>query len=469
MSPPIESLNESFLYHIWDGSHLLLNELETTDGQRIEIIHRGKWNMDSGPDFIGAILKLDGQLAKGDVEIHTQTGQWFQHGHHTDPRYDDVILHAVLWGEYKPSPVVTKAGRLVPTLVLGDFLDESLSRLQTRVEKVASDSAKGWPEVCPLSKKENTQIWQRIEYWGMQRLNQKKERFKEERDYFEFNDLLYQGLCEALGYSKNRQPFLKLALLAGLDKIWPAIQLDDEQQELETLQGIYFGAAGFLELSSDEEARLTISTRNFMEALRRHWNNFRANHTVSQLKKSEWKFLRLRPLNFPTVRLAGLCYLMRLRKTTGFLDPVLSTFRDLKNSPPRIFTQLQQQFVVPGYGFWKTHVHFEESKMPSSAQSASLIGTSKSREIVINVVLPLLLAYAEEADDYELAATVKQTYKSAPRLQSNELTRKMEHQLGLQDAAATPRRMSACDQQGLIHLAKFMCPAWRCHECVHAE
>ena len=467
MSPATESLSESFLYHIWDGGHLRLTELMTTDGQRIEIIHRGKWNMDSGPDFIGAILKFDGQLVKGDVEIHNKNGDWFQHGHHTDSSYNYVILHAVLWNENNPSPVVTQAGKIIPILALGDFLDESISRLRTKLDRIAGDSARGWPEVCPLGKKENPQVLQRVEHWGIERLQQKKERFREEREYFEFNDLLYQGLSEALGYSKNQQSFLKLSFLLSLDRIWPAIDPADSERALETLQGIYFGAAGFLDLTEEERSRLTLSTRNFLAGLAVHWNDFKVDHFISQLRKHEWKFLRLRPLNFPTVRIAGLCYLMRMRRATGFLEPLLSTFRDLKESPQRIFTHLQRQFTVPSYGFWQTHVHFEESSMPLSAKSSNLIGTGKSREIVINVVLPLLLAYAEEADDFELAALVKQTYKSAPRLQSNELTRKMEGQLGLDAEVAALRKISACDQQGLIHMAKFMCPVWRCHECVH--
>ena len=186
------------------------------------------------------------------------------------------------------------------------------------------------------------------------------------------------------------------------------------------------------------------------------------------MDKSEWRFLRLRPLNFPTVRLAGLCQLILQKSSTGFMEPVLGTFRDLKHKPHSIFSFLQRQFIVPSYGFWQSHVHFGEANQLSTLKSATLIGTSKAREIVINVVLPIIMGYAVETDDYELISLVKQTFLSSLKLQSNELTRKMEKQLGLNVPEEKNQPLTACHQQGLIYMAKLMCPNWRCHECVHS-
>ncbi|MCH8126578.1 DUF2851 family protein [candidate division KSB1 bacterium] len=468
MDQPFDNLSENFLYHIWDGLHLRLKELMTMDGRRIEIIHRGKWNMDSGPDFLGAILKFNESLIKGDVEIHIRVSDWFNHNHQNDAAYNNVILHAVLQKPAKPTPAVTESGRIPQTLILGDFLDESLSRLRARVDKIQAEPPKSWPDICLLSGKENPKILQRLEFWGLERLNQKKQRFLEERSYFQFNDLFYQGLCEALGYSKNQNPFLKLALLLSLDKIWTLLSHNDHESMLEKLQGVLFGAAGFLEQTNEKKESYPESTRKFVNGLCSHWVEFKKQYSMTNLDKSEWRFLRLRPSNFPTVRLAGLCRLLLLKRSTGFMEPVLSIFRDLKNKPQKIFNQLQRQFIVPGYGFWQDHVRFEEAEF-SSKKPLTLIGTSKAREIVINVVLPVVSGYAEETEDYELLSLVKQTYLIAPKNQSNELTRKMDKQVFKNKSKEITPALSACHQQGFIYLAKLMCPNWHCYECIHPK
>lgn len=425
--------------------------------------------MDSGPDFIGAIIKFNGQLIKGDVEIHLQVNDWFNHNHHKDAAFNDVILHAVLYRPTKPEPAATQAGKIIPILILSDFLDESLSRLQARVDDLKLEAQKEWPDVCLLSSKEQMHICHRMEYWGLKRFHQKKERFKEERSYFQFNDLFYQGLCEALGYSKNQKPFLKLALLLSLDKIWGLLsQKVGNELLLEKLQGVFFGTAGFLDMSDEERAKLPGPAQNYVSVLQSHWQQFQQQYSIASISKSEWRFLRLRPLNFPSVRLAALCQLLLSKQSNGFMEPVLATFRDLKHNPQNIFKHLQLLFVIPAYGFWLDHVHFGEAIQSSSRKQPMLIGTNKAREIVINVVLPIVMGYAEEVDDYELVSQVKQTYLSAPKLQSNELTRKMEHQLQLKTTPMDKQSLSACQQQGLIFLAKLMCPNWRCHECVHS-
>lgn len=460
-------LSESFLYHIWDGCHLRLNELRTLEGHTVEIIYRGKWNMDAGPDFIGALIRFDGELSKGDVEIHLREEDWFHHKHHLDKAYNHVILHAVLWRTEDAMPIVCQNGDVLPTLVLSEYLDESLSRLQTKLANGSKHPKKDWPEVCLLSGKSDSIIKQRIEDWGLERLEIKATRYAEKRDRFQFNELLYHGICEALGYSKNHRAFLKLAVILGLDKIWPEIRDLDAGESLVLLQGIFFGASGFLDIPQDEFTSMSPTIKNIIQYLSDLWQNFQKKVQITPMSRAEWKFFRLRPSNFPTVRLAALCMLLSRRRHTGFMDPVLISFRDFRNDCKELFMNLERQFWVQSYGFWQEHVQLKEPPNRRLSESIHLIAKEKAREIVINAVLPIVLAYAEEAGDQELTSLVKQLYLSAPRMQSNRITRKMHKQLGLVNPSNG--LANGCEQQGLIHMAKSLCPNWHCHECVHGH
>ena len=298
-----QNFKESFLYHIWDGEHLRSDKLETTDGRRVEIIFRGRWNMDAGPDFLGAIIKINGELKKGDIEIHINSPDWFLHKHHLDKHYNNVILHAVFFYHRKAKEYQTEAGTVLPTLILSRYLDESVSRLHARID--STKNKKSWPEICLLSDKTQSQKEKILDYWGLERLRLKKERFIEERDYFQFNDLLYQGLCEALGYAKNREPFLRLALMLPLAVVWELSGQNGAKRDekLLKLQSVFFGVSGILSQAEEEIPILPTEIVQFVQRLKFYWLRFKSNHKISEMQFIDWKFFRLRPQNFPTVRI----------------------------------------------------------------------------------------------------------------------------------------------------------------------
>lgn len=464
MKNPFMKLGESYLYHIWDGGHLRRDQLKTTQRQRIEVLFPGRWNMDSGPDFKGAILKLNGELKKGDIEIHVKSLDWYLHQHQKDEKYNDVILHAVLSHDIKSKPCQTQSGHIIPTLVLGDFFDESVSRLHVKKEFHDGQLKKKWPDVCLLRSKPAHQIESVLEHWGLERLFLKKERFKEEKEYFQFNDLMYQGICEALGFSKNREPFLKLAFLLPINVVWKEIFNVKNDEALLKLQSLFFGTAGLLLEAEQNIMSTSLEVSQFIQRLKFYWYPFKEKYQQNQMKFVEWQFFRLRPMNFPSVRIAGLCKFLLSKRQTGFVDPVLATFRDLSHKPEKIFSELQNQFIAENFGIWKKHYQFSDPH--SAKKDYRLIGSSKAREIVINVVLPVIFAYAEETEDYKLQDLVKIVYLNSPRLESNQVIRRMSQQLNLEKSEKKQTQASACQQQGLLHMAKVFCPKWHCHQCI---
>jgi len=453
---------ESFLYHIWDGGHLKQEMLRTTDGKPVEIISKGKWNVDAGPDFREAILKIDGHLQRGDVEIHTQEADWFTHKHQIDPKYENVILHAVLWESKKPKPAETKSGRIIPTLILGNFLDESLERLQVTIEGELFGTDRT-PNICLLGKRKMSEIALALDKWGLERLRIKKDRFKEELNYFNYDQLIYQGIMEALGYSKNQRQFLKLSLKIPVEIIWEIIRTyAAEKQEL-VAQSLLFGGAGFLR----EESWTTSS--EYVRKLQKMWQRLSQAFDFEPLAVHEWQFFRLRPTNFPTIRIAAMAHIVVAFHDRGFHARLLDIFLNKNASPGKLAREVRNLFVVEARGYWQNHYHLEdEPTIHPQFHLKHLIGNGRANEIVVNVIFPLLLAFAEETGDKELAIRIRETYLHSPKLQENRILRQMKEQILSPDKEKLAIVASAARQQGLIHIFKHFCRSWRCSECIKA-
>ena len=457
-----EKFAETFLYHIWDEGHFDSSNLQTTDGHRVEIVFRGRWNLDSGPDFRGALLKIAGTLVKGDIELHLRENDWFQHNHHQDPRYDNVILHVVMWESARPAPAVTVSGRIVPTLVLSRYFDESVSRLQVRY--LRAEKHEKWPAVCLVRRMSSEKKFHLLEHWGLVRLREKRDRFLEQRNIFSFDELIYQGISEALGYSKNQRPFLKLSFMVPFGLVNQLSLERPGHDLLHAISALLFGAAGFLEMEETQKSSLPAENRAFVESLLEEWRELRERYRLTPMSQTEWQFFRLRPANFPSLRIAALAALLARFQKTGFLDPLLNLFRDLGKRPARLHKELERLFSVENYGFWRTHFRLDGESRSRFSHSARLIGGSLAREIIVNVVIPAILAYASETEDRSLEVAVRRLYLSGPLLQKNSLLRRVARQIGLES-----RPISACQQQGMIYLGKSLCPRWHCQVCVRGD
>ena len=453
---------ESFLYHIWDGQHLRKDALKTTDGRTVEVISKGRWNPDAGPDFREAVLKIEGELQRGDVEIHIQEADWHAHGHQRDPKYNDVVLHAVLWPSEKNIPAKTESGHTIPTLVLSDFLDDTLERLQIRIEDDLPVQPQK-PDICLLGRREPEEIAELLDIWGKERLRIKKERFQEDLNYFDYDQLIYQGIMEALGYSKNQRPFFKLALKVPVEAVWEILNSYSAEKHALVTQAIYLGAAGFLK----EESVGPESSSTYLRRLRKMWQAISETFDFEALNPHEWQFFRLRPANFPTVRTVGMAHLSVKFREQGFLAAALRALQEPASNPARAAKRLRQLFVVPASGFWHQHYRLDKEVPPhASFQLKHLIGTNRAGEIAVNVLFPILLLYAEKTGDETLKAWVLEVYRHFPRLQENQIIREMRTQILSPDSEKQRLVSSAARQQGLIHIYKSFCRSWSCSRCV---
>ncbi|MBS1514859.1 MAG: DUF2851 family protein [Bacteroidetes bacterium] len=442
------NINESFISRIWESPSYYESRLMTCDNKTLEVLDFGEKNSDAGPDFIDAKIRLDGKLYSGDIEIHRDFKGWKQHNHKGDNKYNKVILQVVFWDEddevKKKIPRVKKS-RDIPTIILSNFLKQSIHIIWKDIINNPSPKFKlpCFPNVKEIEADFKTDVirdfgFKRLKYKTI-RLRNRLDDFQESRNKkFTWQIVLFEFICEALGYSKNKAQFLKLAR---------SFQYEEFENDKLFLDAVLFGAAGFLhDLKYKDE---------YISLLKVIWNETRNKRFPETLDKSEWNFFRLRPPNFPTVRLAYASGLLYKVLFGDFLKEIINIF----NNERKIHNKLIDLFLnVEISGYWKNHYNFgKETK-----SKTKYIGKERVNDIITNVIIPLVYLYTIEFEIQDTKQKVLEFYSNLKCINSNEITRTMEAQLNVK-----PKTVS--DEQGLIHLHNFYCIKGKCSECVIGE
>lgn len=457
---------EEFLYWIWDEGYFLKNELKLADGRRCGLIYRGERNTDAGPDFKNVSLDIEGKIISGDIEIHRNSKEWMLHNHHHDEKYNRVIMHVVLIHTGQTAMTTREDGVNVPILILGQYLKQPLNTLYKRyLEQHHQEEMK--LDKCPLSQKEVDEILNRVEYAGGLRLELKAMAFREQRAHGSWEQILYRGLMEALGYSKNQIPFRKLANRLPVEFIYRELR-DQPKDEAELLtQGILFGAAGLLPRQSrHHRGMIEGETKEISEKLKLIWEDYWHRIGIMPMKAEEWQFFRLRPQNFPTRRLAAMCSLLVKFYEEGLLKTSLRIFQGLQNDLELLISELEKILICEASGYWKRHFQFDETRATESSDKANLLGASRASDMVVNILLPTFFLYAQETEDGRLLSIVKEVYKRYPPLADNVITREMMRKLFRQKRIQKRWINTAQKQQGLIHIQKIYCSENKCDACI---
>jgi len=427
-------LNENFISRIWENP-IYYDNLKTIENEKIEVIDYGKRNKDSGADFKDATVKVGNTILNGDIEIHRAIKDWQLHHHHTDKNYDSVILNVTMWEDgldnYKMK---------VPTLILSNFLTQSIHKIWREIIDNPSPQFKlpCYPDNQMIDKANKYSF---IEKLGNQRLFFHIDRLKARlsslsENSFIWDKLIFEYICEALGFAKNKSQFLSLADKVDFDY---AINLSGEDQ----FEAYLFGLAGFLE---DE----TITDGHYI-LLRSLWKNISAQINVSPMKLHNWVFFRLRPQNFPTRRIAFASVLLNKLLKENFLSKIIDVSNKGKEME-KSFIALFNSFETSD--FWKSHFTFAKV---SSAGNNNL-GKERINDIIINVIFPFLFLYFSFQKNTLMTDKILDEYSALKRSSLNEVTRAMQQQLDIQ-------LKSAIQSQGTIHLHNFYCMKGKCNNC----
>ncbi len=433
-------IEESLVAQIWRRQLIKKEALLTAGGKRVEVLYPGRESNDSGPDFCDALIAIEGELLRGDVELHVIPHEWQAHRHHKDPCYNGVILHVVMWGGQEDS--LLHNGERVPILALSPYLTGSLEELRRTVQLSLLPEE---PCYKALERCGQASVADLLDKAGEERFYSKVEKFKTRLATREASQVLYEGLMRALGYAKNKKPFEELARSLPLNVLKGFATRGDIGQ----IQALMLGTAGLL---PGQRGKRNGDAGEWVARLEQIWSSFGIEETMKGLN---WRFFRVRPENFPTRRIAAASYLLS-RYGGGFLGDMLSLLSQTPLS--QVQKELERSIMVKVDGYWASHFDFGIE----ARWHPSLLGRGRAREIVVNILLPFSFAWAEKFSQPWLRERAMELYRNHPQLGENWVTRYMEGRIfGEHEAKVN----SARRQQGLVHLYKTFCVERRCCEC----
>lgn len=442
---PCPTIPEKLVARLWEEQRPFALPLVTTSGEEIQVVYRGRRRWDRGPDFAGALIAWgNAKLSSGDVEVHVRSTDWWAHGHHRDRYYNGVILQVVMWDD-ATGPTVREDGVRVPVVALATHLSAPL-------ETLLSPSPVDTPVLSPCWRGDleyGGPLGELLERCGRERFATKAARFESDLTCVSPDQLLYQGIAVALGFSQNRKPFHRLAERLPLE----VLRAYRAHSQPSTVEALLMGAAGLL-----PSQRGLSAEEGYARALEERWSLEGLLWAGNPIKASEWEFFRVRPANFPTRRLAALAALVDRWPTEGLAETLASLVRA---SEPRALPKALEALLLrvdPG-SYWRYHCDFG---LPLR-RPANLIGRQRAAEIAVNVFLPFLAAWASHRGDAPVADRVREVYRLYPKRGDNEIAR---YVAALITGLPRPRvARSACRQQGLLHLYWTHCERKRCGEC----
>ncbi|WP_425390654.1 DUF2851 family protein [Ekhidna sp.] len=413
-------MDEHFLHYIWKYQKFTSGDLSLANGSGLTVFYPGNHNMDSGPDFEEARIKIDNIEWAGQVEIHLRSSDWYHHNHQNDSAYENVILH-VVWEHDKEVKILKEP---IPTLELKHIVDPHLTKkykhyLQNNDEILCINQIQ---KVSPLTLRsmQDRVLIERLE----EKANSILEKLKVNNNDWE--ETTYSTLAENFGFSTNKESFSRLTQILPFRILKKVLNSHDQTEAL------LFGQTGFLSTDRDE----------YQCSLRTEHAYLSKKYQLSEpMVKAQWKFGKMRPANFPTVRIAQ--FASMLSHNPKLFSTLIET-TDIK--------QLKKQLLTPVSDYWQNHYDFgKDRNRPSKT-----IGNGSFVNILINTVAPLFAAYSKYSANQEYMDRAVELLESLPA-ESNRITKKW--------ASTNIKINSAFESQAHIQLFKHYCQKRRCLHC----
>ncbi len=412
-------MTEALFQFIWQYSLYKVTDLTTSAGEPLTVIQAGKINKDAGPDFLEARIKIGNTILVGNIELHIRTSDWLRHGHQNDAAYHNLILHVVY--EHDMENVVANTPVLVlkdniPLHVLAHYADLMTAKDKLpcagQHQKVRSITKEGWMSRLLAERWE-----QKLSHWNVMLENSAED----------WRNLLYWRMAANFGFKTNAAPFLLLA------RSIPLNVLGRHRENLHQIEALLFGQAGMLNASFMDQ---------YPETLQDEYNYLRKKYKLSPIPVHLWKFLRMRPANFPTVRIAQ--FAMLIHQSEHLFSQILET-HSVKEIEPLL--------DVTASEYWHTHFRFDEAQAQTAPKS---LGKSSVQNIIINTIAPIQFLFASRQGVDNLREQSLNLLEAVPA-EKNNITETWSRNDWVPANAA--------QSQALIQLYNNYCTARRCLEC----
>lgn len=409
-------MNERLLQFIWQYLYFNQDQLTATNGQEIQILSQGILNSNQGPDFLHAKIIMNQITWAGNIELHIKTSDWDKHGHTHDEHYNNIILH-VVW-EHD-----LKVDQSIPVLELKNRISNSLlSRYNELMQQnhfiPCENQITGIEELIWMSWKERMVA---------ERLFEKNEKINQllKQTNFHWEEVFWQMLARNFGIPVNTDAFEAVA------KSIPVTILAKHKNQIHQLEALLLGQAGLLNLEF---------TENYPVLLKKEYQFLKKKHQL-QPTSVLMNFLRMRPSNFPTIRLAQLA--MLIHESSHLFSKILEA-NDLET--------IKKLLSVTANDYWHYHYTLNET----SAYKEKKLGNMMVENILINTIIPVLFSYAMHHNKEELKQKAIQWLQQLPK-EKNSVTKKWE--------SCTVKHENAFDSQALFYLKKNFCAAKLCLNC----
>jgi len=413
-------MTEEFLHFIWKF-RLYHADLTNERGEYIQVVKTGEHNMDAGPDFLNAQIRIGATLWAGNIELHIKASDWFVHKHQNDQLYDNIILHVVYINNVD---ITRKSGEAIPTVCLERKFDFTLfERYRNLMENINWIPCQNLiQEVDPVSS-----LWM-IEKTLIERLQRKTKYISRvfESNNHDWEETLYRMLARNFGFRINAEPFEMLA------QSLPYKFLYKHRNDIFQMEALLFGQAGMLK----EDFSDVYPRKLYLE-----YKYLKKKYDLEPNEGHLWKFLRMRPYNFPNIRIAQFAQIFykedrlfsKITEATC-LDEIISLFNPECSE------------------YWISHFIFDK---PSENYKKTL-GRKSLDLILINTVVPIMFFYDIRRDKTELKERAIDFLHEIP-YEKNKITRKWK-ELGIEIN-------SAFESQALLELKEQYCDKRKCLQC----
>lgn len=414
-------MKEDFLHYVWkfqkfDGSNFL-----TSNSGKLHIKSQGSHNLDSGPDFFNAQIEIDGQLWAGNVEIHIKSSDWYAHNHQVDPAYNNVILH-VVWEH--DTDIFRNDGSIIPTFIIKNCVSkatvEQYHRLFSKHKKwINCENDFANIDAFILDN------W--LERLYFERLERKSEVLQKELTASQnhWEALLFRSLCKNFGLKINGESFLSIARSLDFSIITKS------SDDCHNLEALLLGQAGLLDANEEDW---------YSKELKSNYDFLKIKHSLSNDSIIKPKFFRLRPPNFPTIRLAQLANLYCEQKSLFSKIIGIDKIED--------FYIL---FNVNASEFWDTHYNFGVSSLKRKKK----VTKKFINLLIINTILPIKFCYARQLGK-DVSNEIINIAMEIPSEENSIITR---------FNALKHISKTAFQSQSLLELKNEYCDKNRCLQC----
>lgn len=476
-------ISEKFLQEIWKTQNFI-SSLKTSEGEEITVIDPGEINKENaGPDFINARIKIGNFLFVGDVEIDKDYYNWKSHGHNINAKHNKVILHVCLFNPHNQLYVYSKNGRRIPSLCIKSFINPNLLKDLDSDSEINNETSIIKCHYCAdlIDFDVKKEFLAKL---GIERFNRKSQKYfyrlkelaflnllsvnepvikyqmhpefenKEfqAKDFMEkeiWEQLFYEIIFEALGYSKNKNEMTMLSQYANIKFLK---KFGNQEMVHDLFESALFNISGLITKSNEK----LNGASNYIKNIVNDWEKIKMIYDGETMTESDWHFLKIRPQNFPTLRIAGgakIVYNIIYNNLIGVIAKKISEIHNIDI----LIKSIRSLFIVKARGFWKNHFTFKEE---ANIEIKYLVGISRADEIMVNVILPFFWLYFDVFNKKELCKKVLKIYSNYNQSLQNRLVTEVANCLGVKDLLKKSIYI-----QGILELFRNFCSKQKCDEC----